>query len=395
MGRKSGFYILLPFIFFPLLSTDLLRINIGGLKIPMFNILIATILLLNTMRFRGRLKVSNAELRFVFLFVVFILVCVSSLFFSENIQSGVGYIVKLLFVLVFLLYLKSFNELSVEYLVGVAVIASAILMCFIIYKYLFVFNVSYISPTLSAASEVGKNQLSLYLTVVTSFAFWLWISKEKVLSVYLVCFLIHVVALLLVFSKASMLIILLSTSLIFCREILQAKNRQYKSNLITVLVTVSIFLGIGLVVLLGRGDFYENLQENVNWFVDGGDNSSSTVLRKYYISRALDMFYEHPVFGIGVNNFAYYINGATHNSYIQILVEVGVIGFIPFIALVILMLRYCFIYKPCSAVEVGVQQALLSAILYLLFINASNTFIVYMPFLLMVHECRVRRSNYV
>jgi O-antigen ligase len=384
-------------MFFPLLSIELFRLNVGGLKIPIFNLLVVAVLLLNIMRCRDKLrfKISGVEKNFITLFLFFVITCVSSLFLIEDVKSGIGYIVKLLFVLVFLFYLKSFDDLSVERLIRVIVVMSAVLMCGIIYKYLFVFDVSYISSTLSEASEVGKNQLSLYLTVTTPLALWLWVFEKKLVSVYTLCLGIHVAALFLVFSKASMIIIIVATFVMFCREMMGPRTILYRSNLFIVLMAVGVFVSACVVALLGHDDLRENFLENVNWFVGGTEESQSSMLRKYYISRALGFFYEHPIFGIGITNFSYLVGGATHNSYIQILAEVGLLGFVQFMALVILMLKYVFAYKPVTVVEVGVQQALLSAILYLLFINASNTLIVYMPFLFIIYKCGVRRNDYV
>ncbi len=388
-----------PFLFFSLLGTEFLRVDFGVLKIPMFNFFIALFLAINLMRFGCRVdcSITKLERNFILMFFLYTFVCICSVFLSVNINSGFSYISKLLFVFVFWAYLKSFNGLDariIEGVVKVVSVTSSCLMCVILYKYIFVFNVFYISPVLTEASEVGKNQLSLYLIVTTSMVFWLWVGQDKVVSIYLIAFLIHVISLLLVFSKASMLIFSVSSILMFVLAWSKAGRLRNKRHLLNVGFFVVLMFVIGLLVLLSQEGFRENMLENINWFLEGGDQSYSTNLRKYYLSRSLDYFMENPLFGIGINNFPHYVGGATHNSYMQVLAEVGLVGFIPFVSYILIMFRQSLMYKPQCTFEIGIQQALIASLLYLLFINASNTLIIYVPFLLLVCINRKSEGNY-
>lgn len=62
----------------------------------------------------------------------------------------------------------------------------------------------------------------------------------------------------------------------------------------------------------------------------GGDVSSGRV---DLYALAINAFYDHPIFGIGIGNFIPYTHAYTsvHNTYLQVLCEQGIIGFLFFI----------------------------------------------------------------
>ena len=48
-------------------------------------------------------------------------------------------------------------------------------------------------------------------------------------------------------------------------------------------------------------------------------------------NHVLDVIYENPLLGIGYDNFIHQYGGATHNSFLQVFAELGVIGIILFL----------------------------------------------------------------
>jgi O-antigen ligase len=85
--------------------------------------------------------------------------------------------------------------------------------------------------------------------------------------------------------------------------------------------------------------------------------------RKLMIDKGMEIFSKHPVFGIGINNFKFYDSDlktyddfdrlgnetkdwfnrrSAHNSYLQILTETGVFGFIPLLFIFIIPITFLF-----------------------------------------------------
>jgi O-antigen ligase len=60
--------------------------------------------------------------------------------------------------------------------------------------------------------------------------------------------------------------------------------------------------------------FYEN------------DDGASTSERQFLINAGLNQFYEHPFFGVGMNNFRHFFTKYAHNTYLELIVGLGIIG---------------------------------------------------------------------
>jgi len=65
---------------------------------------------------------------------------------------------------------------------------------------------------------------------------------------------------------------------------------------------------------------------NVFNTLSGHDMEKSTLERKEYIERGLEMFSNHPFGGIGIDTFRYYYGGYSHNNFVELLLGVGLTG---------------------------------------------------------------------
>ena len=65
---------------------------------------------------------------------------------------------------------------------------------------------------------------------------------------------------------------------------------------------------------------------NVVNTLSGADVEKSTLERKEYIEKGLEMFSNHPFGGIGIDTFRYYYGGYSHNNFVELLLGVGLIG---------------------------------------------------------------------
>ena len=103
---------------------------------------------------------------------------------------------------------------------------------------------------------------------------------------------------------------------------------SYKRNYVTkILVTVSgfwllFFGGINYIPALS------NVLEKNTQYVTSGDVSNG---RFEIWEECFEIFGQNPIFGIGADSLAFFLDGSSaHNSYIQMLAELGIIGFLLF-----------------------------------------------------------------
>ncbi len=63
-------------------------------------------------------------------------------------------------------------------------------------------------------------------------------------------------------------------------------------------------------------------------FTQGGEGDKSTQFRYDYAKEALGLFLEKPLAGIGIDNFKSLNIGYAHNNYLELLADLGIVGFI-------------------------------------------------------------------
>ena len=131
-------------------------------------------------------------------------------------------------------------------------------------------------------------------------------------------------------SRGSILAIIISFVIYFFTEI--GKKSIFRTILITAIVMISIisldaYLESGLI---GR---FTNISKDI-------ESGSSSALRIILWETALNQFADFPIIGdkLRVNNF----DGYPHNIIIEVLQTTGIIGFIPFILLIISAWRKLF-----------------------------------------------------
>ena len=74
---------------------------------------------------------------------------------------------------------------------------------------------------------------------------------------------------------------------------------------------------------------------------------SGISIRGYLISSSLDVFRDYPIFGAGLGTIRNnnYMQLVTHNSYVQIAAEIGIIGLLLFIAIIFISFRNLYKVK--------------------------------------------------
>ena len=91
---------------------------------------------------------------------------------------------------------------------------------------------------------------------------------------------------------------------------------------------------------IANSDIVTRFISMLNYFTGDGNTDGSTLLRMRFIEVGMDMFRENPLVGVGANN-AIMFNGGLylHNNFIEILANVGLIGFILYYSLYVVAFR--------------------------------------------------------
>ena len=191
----------------------------------------------------------------------------------------------------------------------------------------------------TAAVALAATITSFYLAQITR--------RKKMYLIAVICSITIIVT----GSRKSLLALVLAV----CLGIILEKNAMKKLKWIaTITLTV--------VLLLIVNDCFQIIQFNDSYFErifaifdsrydDGGSASDRSMLRGY----AMQMFYQKPICGWGVDNFRYYMGSITlrwktysHCNFTELLANVGIIGFILYYSGYIKIIKNTFGYLKNS-----------------------------------------------
>ena len=116
---------------------------------------------------------------------------------------------------------------------------------------------------------------------------------------------------------------------------------------------LKIFFGAGILILvfwliMTNTVLYDlvgkRIENKLYIFVDSSQADGSTRERMFFMRTAWELFKERPVFGVGLNNFAAYLQSIhyenavySHSGFLEILSTLGIIGFVLYYSLYILV----------------------------------------------------------
>jgi len=229
------------------------------------------------------------------------------------------------------------------YILGFAVIALALfgITQSLFFRYLntsilFGRSSEYIGSTVGPATRLAlpmasvviqdKNAYAFFLlTLVPAFIYMLFTSKEKrIKAVYLMLSMIGAFAIFLSYSRGAWLGFVISAATIILVII---RNRFGK-------LWPTVFAAVGFIIftiwVLGLNIVSEGVYQQA-----ANLNVASIDIRLNLWGLAWNNFLAHPLLGLGFEGFISKYTLVSHNGYLQVLVALGIIGFIPFVILII------------------------------------------------------------
>lgn len=278
---------------------------------------------------RGRMILTGQSVYYM----IFSIYAVSSCLWAMNKSFSLEQIPSILALMIFLILLGNYADSYEQFLnvIHYTIINNIIVSFKILFLYYF-----YTGSPASRINEITGIYFNTVGQVLAfSILFSIYLYKLKNQKIYLLFCVPQFLAILFTESRKSIIIPVLGIIFIYLLEKRVMKRKTIYKFL--VFVTVLLLLWIA-VKSAGVEIFSESLKRRMEALiksVTGQENDWSIYLRRFFINTGLNIFKEHPIYGIGVNNFAYYVKNFTdytvarysHNNYIEMLSCLGIIGF--------------------------------------------------------------------
>lgn len=297
--------------------------------------MIFVIWLCNQIVMRKEISFEKGPLFYPFLF--FILANVLSLFNANDIESGI--IIIFAWIYIFLTYLAIYNTMNkfshIESFVKIFITICIVLSIYGLYLWLSGMSTKGINP-FGKVGMLESNHFAFILAEGMFLSMLLSIfSDQRFRSriFYLTSFVLMLFTLIFTFSRGAWVscgVVLFW--LIFVQSIKGGKNIKLASYGL-------IALSIAFIVIYFHPATY-------NWFLTILKGKEASMPRYEMDVAAWNTFLEHPLIGIGINNFVVHTHAlggrasyGTCNLYSRMLAETGIIGFVAFIALMLTIYR--------------------------------------------------------
>lgn len=317
-----------------------------------------------------KLKIGKIEKGIYIVFTIFILIAFFDLLRSKLLFDPYLFEFRLILLLISLrLYSYFICRYGIDYFIKCLAISSAFVLLVLLYNSLIVFNAPFLVVDLEIITEAGKNQLAFYLALVTPMVFWFSRKQNLPLSWKILIYIslsILIFSAIYVQSKGLLLSIIVSsiiTTLFYTKLKLKLKFKNF--------IKIGFILVIPAYILMSQ-EFVDldSFKAEINSLLSQNiQDSNSSAERLSLLNKSFHHFSKNPITGIGTNNFASIEEKATHNNYLQILAENGLLGFLIFIGFIVFLHNRLWNMKMNSVNYYLVINSLWSLTIYLFVIN--------------------------
>jgi len=315
------------------------RVHILGIALPAVYLLAAVWLVSSVTGVRRGLFGRNRTLESETIRILWVLIGLLALYALDFVRTdGDPRVMQLalkqaLGCTVFLYF--SMVELSPRSLVCALAAISSAIVGFYVYNSLIVLGSPYLANHLEEVTQEGRNQLAMYLAATTTVLLFALIVESSRVTRYLVlapALVLHAMALAYSMSRGAWVAFAVSAfaGMIGARR---GRGTVVVLCLASMMVVGSFVLVKGGLAVGALGDAVEALGERYQTLlaVQDAASGSSIGLRRSFVANAFEDYSSSPLLGIGAEQFLSRHQYVTHNSYLQVLVENGVIGLLLFI----------------------------------------------------------------
>lgn len=395
MGVYSTAVLLIVYLFLALLKNEgliwyliafsiplvIMRVEFGSLTVSLTIALYIVLIAVLILKFRSlRNNISLFDQLIIYGFFLWILLGIT---YSKHITNGIEYVFKLgiLLILMHLTASSFFREKErQEKFYQLLLLSCGAYILFLSYIYLFVFKETYISVNTDFPTEENKNLLGFLLSIITPIAvsFIVNVVKNRTFLVkgnwlVITASFITIVGLVLTASRGAWVSVTISYLLVLT---FNKRNRK---------VMFLLLLIVGLSLIFLSTDFQK--ERFLSIFLEDNKyyGSNSTDVRMDLNLFSLELFTRSPVIGLGTGSYEYFsnLNGygkkPSHNEYLRVLVENGLVGFILFICVIANFCKKAFIISKATKewYGQGISWSIFATTVYLLFINAFDNYLLW------------------
>ena len=365
---------------FPLFGFAFARLEVGGMYIAIPIVIPWAILGFHAVTLpivRGfksnerRLWIVNRQLAVcTFLFVLWFFL---ELFRAENRYFAMREMIRLIIAIGSMWIVVRFFPRDREFMDRfwhIILWSTTFLVAVFIYKYMFVFKSSYLGYQWEQRTRGGRNQMGFFISLIVPYAVCSLLDSSKKPPFNLPPLLVLITAWLYIGSRGAWVSVIVGLTSIFIMG-------RIKMQRVLLLVAILILCAWSLSQLLDIRPLYERSLTLYTL------KESSIRDRIDIAETAWEYFIRSPVIGIGATNFllqssrdVFGVITETHNEYLTILAEMGIVGFTAFIAILATVLVK--VWSPKSKGQVtwiglGARSAIVAGLFHLLFINAFTT----------------------
>ena len=334
--------------FICLISFLFVRVNDDFSNTYPFTVYLSYIVLMLGWFIKDGFKIRIQIGRFNCWYFGFLLLCVISSYYSINSGTSWNAIKSVIYnvVALFLLYQLIQNESDVFDIIKCYCLTIVLILLYLTFKVGITALLSATRIGIHTGVFWNSNRISAVLSLGACFySFYLSRTKEikyKVILSILIC-----ITLLFMFLAGSRTFILfyLFSIILFVLQHKGGKGIRNTLKLCGVILLVYFLVMNNNILYQSIGVRFENLFELIS-----GDqtNARSMLYREQFMTNGIKWFKERPLFGYGIDGFSI-LNGIeldkwmyAHNNYIELLVDLGIVGFVFFYSAYLFAARKLF-----------------------------------------------------
>jgi O-antigen ligase len=377
-----------------------LKFNISYFQMPFYGIVILFLFFLIIIKEKN--IVINYKLdiyREDILILAFLLIILFSYLFHFNIDNF-DKIVKLIINIIYcyIFYIVKLKTQLFEKYKSLIFLSALLFISYLIYVFIIVNKKLYIGIDINDFSGTSKNALALFYSIVNIYL--LEYINDNSINIYKIIkyiFYIPIVfGMIMIQSKALIIILAIQYLIYFYLKFSETKFDKRNTIFIIFVVCLTLYM-LSYFQKAYNLDYFSRFKLMFN---SQENNMGSTSIRINMIQKAIDAIFNHPIFGIGIYNFIHYKNDVyfeylSHNDYLLIFSEFGVIGIIVYtLILGFILKKACISYKISNnAINRINLISIITIIIYLFFINAYDNILIWIIFGLIKAEYIKNKNN--
>lgn len=302
------------------------------------------ITLLNIITYKKLL--FDKKVAWMLLFVAFAGI---SYFWAGNKKSVISVLLILIaneLIAYFIMLLIHYKNKRFEYILNSIIIGTIILAL-----RLFIPNGFLAYYSTRTIDGFNANYLGMYAAVSANFALYYFFNESKNKNkkiLYIICFILSIIITILSFSRKAIIFVILPMAIYYI-----FKDYSLKKSIIRIFISI-VAVGILLLMLFKVDILYNTMGYRIEAMINGvfntgGEIDASVSARMKMIEVGKELFVEKPIFGYGLNNYKDMLlikkpygmtNVYAHNNYIELAVDLGIIGLLIYYSFYILIILY-------------------------------------------------------